>query len=285
MTELLDTHVHFWDPASRHHDWLAEVPELQRRFGPEDYEAGAQHVAGAVFVQADCRDEEGLDEVRWVAGLAAEHSFIKGIVAFAPIHLGSDAAPALEALREFPLVVGVRRLLQGRPAEEIVDKRLVDGVRLLSRYGFTFDVCATHDQLPAVAELVRSCPETSFVLDHLGKPPIIEGSLDPWRADISAISQHRNVTLKLSGLITAAPSRWTESDLRPYLEHCLEVFGPRRCMVGSDWPLVLLRTTAAHWFELVLDLVEGLSAAEQAAVARDTGFATYGLARAVPAAR
>jgi L-fuconolactonase len=277
MTDLLDAHVHYWDPGSRHHAWLDDAPRLRRRFGPEDYDSGRHRLAGAVFVQADCRDEEALDEVRWVSGLAAEHPYIKGIVAYAPVHLGAGAADALEALGAEPLVVGIRRLLQGRPVREIADDRLIEGVRLLARHGLTFDVCVTHEQLPAVAQLIRSCPQTSFVLDHLGKPPVAAGALDPWRADLSAIARLPNVVLKLSGLATEASARWSDDDLRPYLQHGLDAFGPRRCMVGSDWPLVLLRTTAEHWFDVVLGLADELSAADRAALLRDTAVVTYGL--------
>ena len=66
MSGILDAHLHLWDPAARHHDWLDGQPALQRRFGPEDVDAGRHALTGAVFVQADCRDDEALDEVRWV---------------------------------------------------------------------------------------------------------------------------------------------------------------------------------------------------------------------------
>src|SRR6266487_3311440 len=87
MTALLDAHLHFWDPTTRHYDWLAAHPSLQRRFGPEDLDAGGHELTGAVFVQADCRDDEALGEVRWVADLARHHQVIRGIVAYAPYDL------------------------------------------------------------------------------------------------------------------------------------------------------------------------------------------------------
>jgi L-fuconolactonase len=282
VTRLLDAHVHFWDPSRRHHDWLRQAPQLQRRFGPEDLVPGHHELVGAVFVQADARDDESLDEVRWVQQLAAEHQLVRGIVAYAPVQLGAGAADALDELVAEPLVVGVRRLLQGRPASEIVEPALIDGVRLLPTYGLTFDICVTHDQLPGVVELVRACPETSFVLDHLGKPPVASGALDHWRADTSALAELPNIAVKLSGLTTEAAPAWTDADILPYLRHGLDAFGPERCMIASDWPVASMRTTVEHWFDLVTELISDLTAGEQEAVLRGTAIATYGLA-SVPA--
>ena len=169
---VFDAHVHFWDPIARQHDWLASVPSLRRRFGPDDLDPGPHELAGVIFVQADCLDAEALDEVQWVVRLAAGHPVIHGIVAYAPLHRGHEAEGHLRALVAEPLVVGVRRLLQRRPVTEITDAGLIAGVRMLPEFGLAFDVCVTYDQLTAVAALAGSCPETTFVLDHLGKPPV-----------------------------------------------------------------------------------------------------------------
>ena len=277
MTYLMDAHVHFSDPDARHHVWLEEHPRLRRTFGPDDLDAGRHELIGAVFVQADCRDDEALDEARWVERLAAEHPLIQGVVAYAPVHRGGAVQRHLEALARNPLVVGVRRLLQGHPTELITNSSLVRGVRLLADWNLSFDVCVTHDQLPAVATLVRSCPRTSFVLDHLGKPPVASGEVDPWRENLARIASFPNVGCKLSGLATEAPSRWRETDVRPYLEHALATFGPRRCMIASDWPVLTLRTTAERWFDVVLEVIAELRPEERAAVLRETAIDTYGL--------
>ncbi len=266
MIRILDAHLHFWDPGARHHDWLAEQPQLRRRFGPEDLDPGHHELAGAVFVQADCRDDEALDEVRWVERLEADHRLVRGVVAYAPVHRGRAAERQLAELAAHPLVVGVRRLLQGQPLAAITDRSLVRGLRMLPEWGLTFDLCVTHEQLPAVAELVTACPQTVFVLDHLGKPPVASGRLDPWREDLTRIAAQPNVTCKLSGLATEASGHWRPEAARPYLEHALEAFGAHRCMIGSDWPVASLRTSVERWFDLVLDVIAELDPAERAAV-------------------
>jgi L-fuconolactonase len=274
---IIDGHLHFWDPSARHHDWLAAHPPLQRRFGPEDLDAGHHQLAGALSVEADCREDEALDEVRWVRDLARDHPLVRGIVAYAPVHRGRAAERHLEAVAAQPFVVGVRRLLQGHRPEAITDPRLICGVRLLPDWGLTFDLCATHDQLPAVAALIDACPGTTFVLDHLGKPPVSTGRLDPWRADLARIASFPNVACKLSGLATEAAPGWRAADVRPYLAHALEVFGPKRCMIASDWPVATLRTSVQQWFDVVLDVLAELGPDDQRWVLSETAMTTYGL--------
>jgi predicted TIM-barrel fold metal-dependent hydrolase len=272
MTKVLDAHLHLWDPSERTHDWLEEAPRLRRRFDPEDVDAGRYDLVGAVFVQADCRDEEALDEVRWVQAVGTP--LVRGIVAYAPLHLGVAAEPALTALAGEPLVVGVRRLLHRDPAHAILDRRLREGVHLLAERNLTFDICVRHNQLAAVGELVAACPRTSFVLDHLGKPAVADSRLDPWRTDIARLASFENVTCKLSGLATEAAAGWTSADVRPYLEHALETFGPARCMIGSDWPLLTLAGTIEQWFDAVSDV---LTERDRHAVMCGTASEVYGI--------
>jgi L-fuconolactonase len=223
---IVDSHVHFWDPDRLHYDWLEGA--LRRPFLPSDYEGGADAL---VFVQADCRDEEALAEVEWVESLGAAAA----IVAFAPLENAPDLAFP-------PLVKGVRRLLQGQPDTLFV--AVVPGVRRCGEAGLVFDACVTRDQLPLLTALAGKCPGTTIVLDHLGKPR----ALDPWRAGLAALAARPNVYCKLSGLEAELGPRWTLAQVRPYLEHALEVFGPERCLYGSDWPLT---SQPARWLDAV----------------------------------
>jgi len=272
---ILDSHVHFWDPAARRYDWLDEEPALRRRFGPEDYDAGRHHVAGLIFVQADCCDEEALDEARWVAELATQDPRVSGIVAYAPLHLGARAGSALAALTEQPGLVGIRRLLQDEPESLLRDPVLAEGLQLLAEYGFPFDLCIRCDQLRAASSLVTACPGVTFVLDHLGKPQVGGDEFHQWQGDLVKLAARGNVVCKLSGLATEAGSRWLASDARPHLQHALEVFGPDRCMIGSDWPVSTLATTTDAWFDLVLDTLAELSPGERDAVLHGTASSVY----------
>lgn len=277
---ILDSHVHFWDPNARRYAWLDAHPALERRFGPEDYPAGRHDVTGLIFVQADCRDEGALDEAHWVADLARSDTRIRGIVGYAPVHMGSRAQAAIASLAALGRVVGVRRLLQDEPESLLRDPRLAEGVRLLAAHSLPFDLCVRQNQLVGVRTLIEACPDVTFVLDHLGKPAVASDALDPWRENVAAIARCGQVFCKLSGLATEASPGWRAADFRPYLDHALEVFGPYRCMVGSDWPVSSLAITIDAWFDLVSDALTGFSTAERDAVLHGTACSVYGTSRA-----
>jgi L-fuconolactonase len=173
-------------------------------------------------------------------------------VAHAPLEYGDQARAYLEALAAIgPRVKGVRRLLQGETDPALcLRPEFVRGVRLLPEFGFSFDICIKHHQLAPAAELVRQCPETSFILDHIGKPDIAHDLREPWRAKIRALAELPNVVCKVSGMVTEADHQgWSSDDLAPYVAHVLEVFGEDRVLFGGDWPVVLMASSYARWVE------------------------------------
>jgi L-fuconolactonase len=273
--DLIDAHIHFWDPERLHYAWLEEIPALHRRFGPEALPEGRRSY---VFVQADCRAEETWAEIAWITELAGQAPIV-GIVAYAPLHEGPAARPELERLAGHELVVGVRRLLQGEPESLLRSEDLASGVGMLAELGLTFDACVTHEQLPAVTALAKRCPDVTIVLDHLGKPDVVGGRLDPWRADLAALAESPNVVCKLSGLTTEADhDAWTPDDLRPYLAHALACFGPERCLVGSDWPVATLATSYERWFDILLEFLADLPRPAREAILAGNASRVYGLA-------
>jgi L-fuconolactonase len=144
---------------------------------------------------------------------------------------------------------------------------VVDGARLAGEHGLVVDLVLFPPAFPAVLDLVSSCPGTQFVLDHLAKPEIARRAWEPWATQLSELSERPNVVAKLSGLTTEADrSGWTPGDLKPYVEHALETFGPARLLYGSDWPVVELAGGHKRWLESVVQLLEGLAVEERWAV-------------------
>lgn len=276
---FVDTHVHFWDRTRMSYPWLAEVPTIAGRHTPIELRAEAVDSVPRqiVFVQAGASD--GKAEVGWVEELAAHEPAIAGIVAFTPVDRGADTTEALAMLRAHPLVRGIRHLIQDEPDPDFCRRPVfVEGVRAVGAADLSFDLCARHHQLRAVSELVRACPETRFILDHAGKPDIRAGTLDPWCADIAELARLPNVACKLSGLVTEADfQRWTIEGLRPYADHLLGTFGPRRLLFGSDWPVVKLASSYARWLDTALALLQPLASAERQAVLLDNARREYHL--------
>lgn len=274
---LVDTHVHFWQPSVLRYRWLDDLPELNRNFLPDDLPGqGANwRVEQIIFVQADCLPEQGIAEAIWVSSLAAP---IAGIAAFAPIEQGDQVQAALEQLAALPLVKSVRRLIQDEPTGFCTQPDFIRGARRLAAFGFPFEVCVRHHQLPEVIDLVRQCPDVQFILDHSGKPNIKAGLLDPWRDRLRQVADLPNVVCKLSGLVTEADmAHWQPDTLQPYIDHVLASFGRDRVMFGSDWPVVTLAATYAQWVEVLLNAVSHLAADERTRLFSDNAKRVYGL--------
>jgi L-fuconolactonase len=275
---VVDSHVHFWDTGAREHAWLAGDPRLDRPFGPAEYaDAAAGRVDGVIAVQADCRWDQVEDETSWLGTLGDGDVPVLGIVAAARLE-SVDAGAHLIWLREQPLVVGVRRLLQDEPPGFSTSAAFVDGVQALADHHLTMDLCVRHHQLAEVTELVRRCPGVRFVLDHCGKPAIRGREYDAWAAELSRLATLPDVVCKLSGLLNEADSA-RASDIPAYLGHALEAFGPERCLFGSDWPVCTTAGSWDRWWDVVRDALDPLDAQARAHVLGGTAIRAYGLSR------
>jgi len=275
---IVDGHVHFWDPGRMEYPWLKEEPALNRFFGPQELRTEGYDVAAMVVVEAGCLSAQAFDEVRWVEELSACWPTIERFVAQVPLERGVECRGYLTWLSEHSLVAGVRRNLQDeRPGFALGDD-FIAGVGQLPDYDLCFDLCVRNWQLPEVTELVARLPAVTFVLDHLGKPGVVDGSLDPWRENISRLAARPNVVCKLSGLATEANIRfWRAEDVLPYLRHALAQFGADRCLVGGDWPVATVATSYGRWLDVVDEALTGLPVSEQSAVLQGTAARVYRL--------
>src|SRR5262249_40196339 len=121
-------------------------------------------------------------------------------------------------------------------------------------------------------------PELTFVLDHLGKPPIAAGGLEPWASLVRGLAALPNTVCKLSGMVTeGAWDAWTVADLRPYAQVVLDAVGPGRVMFGSDWPVCTLAASYGEVLDTARPLLDGLGEDERAAVLGGTARRVYGL--------
>ena len=263
---IVDTHLHIWNLDRLRYPWLASVPLLNKNHLIEDYvrACGPVEVAKMVFLQCECDPAQFQLEAEWVAEVAKVDPRIRGIVPWAPLEKGVAAEEELARLAADPLVKGIRRIIQFEPDQNFcLRPDFVRGVRLLPKYGLTFDLCINHTQLANTIALVRQCPQVTFVLDHIAKPDIKAGRLDPWRAELRELAGLPNVWCKLSGLVTEADhARWTPADLRPYIDHTIACFGFDRVMFGGDWPVAAQATDYPRWVDTLDAAVAGASVDE-----------------------
>jgi len=244
--------------------WLDGNATLDKPYGLADYRAHSQgvEVEAIVYLQVEVNPPYALLEARWVADLPPEGPKIGAIVPWAPLEDGERARSFLEAIVPIdPRIKGIRRLYQDEPDVDFcVQPDFIRGVRLLPEFGLSFDLCLRHLHLRNTIELVRSCPGVSFVLDHIAKPDIKAGLLDPWRADIRELASFPDVMCKISGMATEADAAaWTIDDLRPYYEAVYDAFGEDRVMFGGDWPVVLMASPWRRWVDTLDELTAGLS--------------------------
>lgn len=263
---IVDSHLHLWDPRRFRMLWLDGNANLDRPFGLAEYRAATAgiDVGAMVYLQVEVEPAYALLEAQWAAERSLEDPRLRGIVAWAPVEHGERVRSFLDALVAVgPRLKGIRRIIQSEPDPGFALRPdFVRGVQILAEYGLSFDLCPYHPQMPAIVELVRRCPEVSFILDHIGKPSIRDRLLDPWRAQIRELAALPNVICKVSGLVTEADRRhWTPQDLRPYVEHVLESFGEDRVAFGGDWPVVTEAAAYRRWVETLDALTAGLSSA------------------------
>jgi L-fuconolactonase len=258
---IVDAHVHLWDPTRYRMPWLDSEPLLNRPFGLAEYreQTAGLPIEAMVYLQVEVAPAYGLLEAQRAAELAREDPRIGAIVAWAPIEYGDRMRAYLDAVVAVdPRVTGVRRLLQYEPDPQLLlQPDFVRGLQILPEYGLSFDLCIAHRQLGHAIELVRRCPNTQIMLDHLAKPNIKDKVMHPWWEQIAELASLPNVTAKISGAVSDADrERWTIDDLAPYVNRVLEVFGEDRVAFASDWPVVLRASSYRRW----VDTVDALTA-------------------------
>lgn len=265
VARRIDAHHHLWRYSAEEYGWIDDsMSELQKDFLPEDLVAAMRRagVDGAVAVQA----RQTMEETQWLLELAESTEEIRGVVGWAPI-AEDDFGEALEELAGRPKLKGLRHIVQAEPDDFLLHKEFNRGIAVLRDTGLVYDILVYERQLPQAIEFVDRHPEQVFVLDHIAKPRIREGGLEPWASRIHELARRENVWCKVSGIVTESEwSGWTLEGLRPYLDRVVEAFGPHRLMAGSDWPVCLVACGYARWWQVLEEYFAGFTEEERAAV-------------------
>ena len=265
MLRIIDTHQHLWDTANLEYPWLEGFDLLGKQYTAEDYREaiGDLNVVRSVHVEGDPAEADVVKEVEWLTQISETDGMIGAIAAAAPLEK-PNAEAILEQLTGFGLVVGVRRMAWHHPDPQFyATPELMNGVKLLTKFDLSFELCANHVQLPAAIELVKATPDVRHALNHCGGPDIKGGQFEPWATHINALAAFENVHCKVSGIVTTASENWTREELKPYIQHLVAAFGYERLMFGSDWPVCTLAATYQEWVAALLWAVEDASDVEK----------------------
>jgi L-fuconolactonase len=246
----IDAHHHLWHYHPTEFSWINEdMTTLRRDFLVNELhrELLTAKIDATVAVQA----RESLEETRWLLECARSAPIIRGVVGWAPLE-ASNLAEILNSFDDAAKLVGLREIVQAKPDGYLDRSEFNRGVRQLTSLSLTYDILIQERQLIEATRLVDQHPYQRFVLDHAAKPKISKNELEPWKTHLLELARRPNVSCKISGLVTEANwQHWTLESLRPYLDVCVEAFGPNRLLAGSDWPVCLVASAYSQWWDLL----------------------------------
>jgi predicted TIM-barrel fold metal-dependent hydrolase len=315
--QIIDPHHHLWDfPRHRYllHDLLADTGSGHAILKTVFIECTACWRADG---PPELRPVGETEFVNGIAAMSASGAYgptrvAAGIVGLADLTLGARVAEVLEA----HIRAGGERFCGIRHAAGWQDKtpevhnshtnppphlyrdhaKFREGFAVLGRMGLTFDAWLYHPQLPDLIDLACAFPDQPIVLDHVGGPLGLGWYADQrheilaeWRKDIRELARAPNVVVKLGGLgmringfaFHKRPGPPSSEELaeawRPYIETCIEAFGPSRCMFESNFPVDKISGSYATYWNAFKRLAAHASADEKAALFRDTARRFYRL--------
>ena len=285
---IVDTHLHIWDQTQLRYSAFAANPLFNHPYHVEDYQrdCGQTDIEAMVFLEcyADFWDGGGqyIKEIEFVEREAQRDPRIKAIVPMAPLEWGKKVEPMLRQMQQHQTVRGIRRIVEfdDNPRELTLSDSFIEGVNLLSKFGWHFEINVNHTQMDIVREFVMRVPDVALILDHCGKPGIKEGAIAQFRDDVKFLAKRKNLWIKLSDLpVEADIDQWTEADIRPFIAATLDTFGPGRTIFGADYPILLQATTITQWVEILDQAFSdlGLSESETRSIYRDNAIKFYRL--------
>ena len=294
MQPIIDAHHHIWRQADL--PWLAG-PMVPRIFGPyepirrdypvEEYldDIAGSGVVASVYVQANWPREQAVEEAEWVQAEADRSGWPHAIVAYADLMSG-DVRPTLERLARIPLVRGIRMQLHWHenpqyrfaPDADLADYEIFRrNFAALADYGLSFDLQVFAPQMEGAARLAADHPGTTLVLQHAGMlEDLSDRGREEWCRGMRLLSAQPNVVSKLSGLGTFI-HRNDPAHIAWVVRETAGMFGPERCLFGSNFPIEKLWTDYGALVAAHRDAVAGFPPAAQAAMLHDTAMRVYRL--------
>ncbi|MEC2344952.1 amidohydrolase family protein [Paenibacillus barengoltzii] len=246
----IDAHQHFWKIDRGDYGWITpELPILYRDFLPIDLEPSLHkhQIDKTILVQA----APTVEETEFILQLSETADFIAGVVGWLDLEAPSYREQ-YERFAQHPKCIGFRVMIQDmEDPNTILSPAYIEALSYFADQDVPIDLLVLSHQLPQLVQLLERVPHLRGVVDHLAKPLIASGEIEPWRSQMAEIAKHTNIYCKLSGMVTEANREfWKKEDFTAYVNEVLDLFGPERIMFGSDWPVCLLAAT----YDEVVDL-------------------------------
>lgn len=274
---MIDSHQHFWNYNEERDTWITpEMSVLKADYYPNYSEPlfKAQGFTGCVAVQAESSEEETL----FLLALAEQNEFIQGVVGWVDLQ-SANIEDRLSYFSQFEAMRGFRHIVQGeKDPNFLARKEFIRGVKTLASFDLSYDLLIYPHQIKSAIDFCETCDEQKIVLDHLAKAPLKSGNIQEWKKDIQAFAGLSHVSAKISGIVTeAADQSWTQQQVNEIVEVALDVFGPKRLMIGSDYPVVLVNSTLERWVASFQEALKGLNAPEKELIYHQNAIEFYQL--------
>ncbi|TJZ63458.1 amidohydrolase [Sphingobacterium olei] len=247
----IDAHQHFWIYDKVKDSWITDdMAVIQRDFLPNDLSAILKEskIDGTVAVQAS----QSATETHFLVDLSKVYALIKGVVGWVDLQ-AENIDEQLQEYRKEPIIKGFRHIIQGEEDPDFILRETFQrGIKALTKYGYTYDLLIRPHHFHSTLACVAANPEQKFVLDHMAKPDIKNVGTQGWFEFITELAKYKNVSCKISGLVTEADwKNWKVDDFVPYIAHTISAFGAERIMFGSDWPVMLLAASYTQGIEIL----------------------------------
>jgi predicted TIM-barrel fold metal-dependent hydrolase len=289
---IVDCNVHLWDQRDNPVFWLTDRTLVRDLIGnydslPDVYtlrdferETAGFDVRGIVWSDAGAADPVAAAE--WVSRQHEERPLVTGIVSLGD-PAAADFGDLVDRLRRIPLVRSVRvrlaaELAQAAPREATVLEQpaVMEHFALMARHDLVATVEATSEQLGVVAQLARTLPSLRIVVDHFGWPTELGDAGQRTHLDrLAELAAAPNVATRLDAIGTVFGA-WTTEEVRPWLLSIVALFGPDRCMLGSDLPIERLRSRFDSLYRAYDEIFAEHTAPERGLLLHDTALRWYG---------
>lgn len=282
---LVDAHHHLWDldrhaypwlsgggdPATT--AWLGDYAPIRRSYGLADYlrDTAGLGLVKSVHVEASWGGRETLDETAWLQATADDQGFPQAIVAAVDLR-APDAADQIERHARSANLRGIRMTQMGDLVSGSDFRR---GFSIAAARGLSYDLNIRYQDVQHAVALAGDFPDATILVGNMANPASLDSEyFGHWRTAMRQLAAAPNVALKISGL-GMADHAWTLERIRPWIRAAIELFGPARCMFGSNWPVDGLYGPYADLVSAVRSVISDLDEASQRSILAGTAERLY----------
>ena len=260
---IIDSHLHIWSLARGDYHWLTkDLGPLYADHSLSDIEPQFEQrgISKCLLVQA----ADSVAETQFLLEKAhANREYVVGVVGWINFNDG-NACEQLKLLARDPLLVGIRPMLQDiSPDNWVLQDKFRAIFNAMIELDLVFDALVKEEQLPVIYELACRFPKLSIVIDHCGKPEMDGASHTHWLVNLKTLAKCANVTIKLSGLPAQTANRFQADTSLFFVKQVMDLFGFKRVIWGSDWPVVKLSSDYSEWLTFCQHACSSLGLNEQ----------------------